>query len=74
MNWCEKATQLIEELLVFAEDKQLIEKVEEKESQTAGKLDKLEYEYDRPRKRSIRNGWLPRNPCTTPAPARLLTV
>ena len=28
MNWAEKATQLIEELLVFAEDKQLVEKVD----------------------------------------------
>ena len=28
MNWCEKATQLIEELLLFAEDKQLIETVD----------------------------------------------
>ena len=28
MNWSEKATQLIEELLVFAEDKQLIEAVD----------------------------------------------
>ena len=28
MNWCEKATQLIEELLVFAEDKQLIETID----------------------------------------------
>ncbi len=28
MNWCEKATQLIEELLVFAEDKHLIDQVD----------------------------------------------
>lgn len=28
MNWCEKVTQLIEELLVFAEDKQLIETID----------------------------------------------
>ena len=28
MNWSEKATQLIEELLIFAEDKQLIEKLD----------------------------------------------
>ena len=28
MNWSEKATQLIEELLVFAEENQLIEKID----------------------------------------------